>query len=200
MIALPDVLSPDEAVGFLRRAGIAARDALTAEERAERSAAVCAKIAESELFARAGTVMVYSAVRGELSLEDLPACPSAAGRRFVFPLCVSRTEMKACLPGGWKKGAFGIREPDPALSQEVDPDGIDLVICPCTVFDEAGGRIGMGAGYYDRFLARCSRAAVIAAAFEVQKAERIPARPWDRPMDAVFTELNIYTSEKGKPR
>lgn len=42
-------------------------------------------------------------------------------------------------------------------SELVLPEKIDLVICPCTVFDEEGSRMGMGAGYYDRFLPLCSQ-------------------------------------------
>ena len=197
MIAVPEGLPGDESVAYLRRAGIAERNSLSPDERAEKSAAACVRIAESEAFAAAETVMIYDSVRGEISLEALLSHPAAAGKRFVYPLCVSRTEMKAYRPGDWQRGAFGIREPVPELSEEIPPGEIGLVICPCTVFDEDGNRIGMGAGYYDRFLPRCSRAVVIAAAFEAQKTENVPARPWDRPVDAVFTEERIYTAKKG---
>ena len=197
MIALPEGLREDEAVAYLRRVGIAARNSLSPEERFAKSAAACERIAESLVFAGAETVMVYNSVRGELSLEALTTHPAAEGKRFIYPVCVSRTEMGAYAPGAWQTGVFGIREPVPALSRRIDPERIDLVICPCTVFDALCSRIGMGAGYYDRFLPLCTRAAVIAAAFEVQRARRIPARPWDCPADAVFTERTVYTARKG---
>ena len=132
-------------------------------------------------------------------LPEKGACvlrQGAAGKRFVYPLCVSRTEMKAYAPGAWQSGIFGIREPVPELSREIEPERIDLVICPCTAFDAAGRRIGMGAGYYDRFLPLCTRAAVIAAAFERQRVRRIPARPWDCSVDAVFTERHVFQTKK----
>ena len=50
----------------------------------------------------------------------------------------------------------------------------------------------MGAGYYDRFLSKCIKARVIAAAFEAQKAEHIPADPWDKAMDKIVTETGVY--------
>ncbi len=198
MIAVPEGLREEEIIPYLRRTGIAERSALSPEERLARSAAACGRIVESSVFASAQTVMIYNSVRGELSLEPLLAHPAAADKRFVYPLCVTRTEMKAYAPGGWQRGVFGIREPVPELSREIEPERIDLVICPCTVFDDMGRRIGMGAGYYDRFLPLCSRAAVIAAAFERQKARMIPARLWDCPMDAVFTERRIYAAKKGR--
>ena len=88
----------------------------------------------------------------------------------------------------WIEGPYGIEEPDPARSERVDPREIDLVLCPCTAFDEQGNRLGMGGGYYDRFLPGCENAFLAAVAFEYQRTARIPAEPWDRPMDAAVTE------------
>ena len=53
-------------------------------------------------------------------------------------------------------------------------------------------RMGMGAGYYDRFLPKCTRADIVGVAFEAQKAEVLPADPWDRPMDIIYTEKRSY--------
>ena len=88
----------------------------------------------------------------------------------------------------WIAGAYGIREPDGARSTEIPPAEIDLVLCPCTAFDGAGNRLGMGGGYYDRFLPRCEKAAVVSVAFEVQRAAKIPMDRYDRGVDAVITE------------
>ena len=54
--------------------------------------------------------------------------------------------------------------------------------------------MGMGGGFYDRFLPQCVHAAVFAVAFEVQKAKVLPAEAWDVPMDIVFTENAAYPS------
>ena len=50
----------------------------------------------------------------------------------------------------------------------------------------------MGGGYYDRYLPDASMHLPCAVAYEVQKAEVIPADEYDVPVDAVISENRIY--------
>ena len=196
----------------LRKSRIAARDALSAEERDYLSKSIVSRILASPVFRQAKTILIYKGIRGEVRLEALEEAVGvgAAGspeeaehadfaeKRLVYPLCISKTEMIALEPLGedsWKDGYCGIREPVREKSVEIRPEEIDLVICPCTVFDEAGGRMGMGAGFYDRYLPRCTNAHIVAVAFEAQKADCVPMEPWDRPMELVFTEKAVYNAD-----
>ena len=97
---------------------------------------------------------------------------------------------KENLPDGWTRGSFGILEPTRGFVAR--PEEIDLVICPCTGFDENLNRLGMGGGFYDRFLPLCKNAKIIAVAYEAQKIPRVRTNAFDVPMDAVVTESNIY--------
>ena len=167
--------------------------------------------------------MIYRSVRGEVQLDTLPVL--APEKRYVYPLCVDRTEMIALcpgygrdavcagssgegsaspgvygmpsseegrllpdLPGVFRKGPFGIPEPDPEYSEAVAPEEIDLVLCPCSAFDRGRRRLGMGGGYYDRFLGKCVHADIFAVAFAVQEADEVPTEAFDRKMDKVITE------------
>lgn len=180
---------------WLRGAKIGARDSLPAEARREKSERIVQRVLQSREFQDAKTVMLYRATRGEARLDGLESSPEARGKRLVYPRCVSSTEMIALLPLGedsWETGYAGIQEPVPEKSQVIPPEEIDLVLCPCTVFDADCNRMGMGAGFYDRFLERCPKADITAVAFEVQKADTVPTEGWDRPMDAVFTEAAAY--------
>lgn len=179
----------------LRKQMIRARNELSPEQRAEYSARAAERLAESALFQSAQTVMIYDHVGGELSLDSLLTHPAAAGKRFCYPLVLSRTEMIAMVPGAWQTGAYGIREPVQALSEEVPPEQIDLVVCPGTAFDPACSRMGMGGGYYDRWLPRCTRARIVMVAFEAQKVPAVPVDPWDCPVEQVFTEAAVYTRD-----
>ena len=177
----------------IRRRGIRARDALSPGARAELSKRTAERIAASSEFQNAHTVMIYRAVRGELDLGELVHL--APDKRYVYPLCLDAGEMVALAPGegAWQKGAYGIEEPVRALSEEVQPEEIDMVICPCTAFDGAGRRMGMGAGYYDRYLPKCSNAVIAAVAFDEQRAASVPVQDWDIPMQIVFTPRETQT-------
>ena len=178
---------------ILRREKIKARDAIPSSLRAEKSAAIVRRILESEIFRKAKIVMIYRAVRGEVRLDLLPVM--APEKKYAYPLCMENNEMNALLPGssyGWRTGPFRIPEPYPETAEEISPERIDLVICPCTAFDTECNRLGMGGGYYDRFLPKCRNAAVISVAFEVQRAECVPHDLPDRRMDGVITEERIY--------
>ena len=179
----------------LRKSKIQARNSLSPEERERLSAIISEIIATSEVFKNAKTVLIYRATKGEVRLDALEKADEAAGKRLAYPLCITDSEMISLLPedeNAWKPGYFGIMEPVREKSEEISPEEIDLVICPCTAFDENCGRMGMGAGFYDRYLQKCVNAHIAAVAFEVQKADCIPMEPWDKPMEMVFTEAGTY--------
>ncbi len=184
----------------LRKSKIQARDNLTSAQRDKFSQQIVKKILLSDAYQKAQNIMIYRAVKGEVDLHTLEAAAKKDGKALYYPLCISKTEMialspKEQLPEGqtaWNKGAFGIMEPVRENSIEIAPEELDMVICPCTIFDDQGGRMGMGAGYYDRYLTKCTKAYVTAVAFEVQKTERVPMEEWDIRMDMVFTERDVY--------
>ena len=86
--------------------------------------------------------------------------------------------------------AFGIPAP-PASAPEVEPN---LVITPLLGFDRKGGRLGQGAGHYDRTLAnlRAVRPVfVLGLAFSGQEVEAVPMDRHDQRLDAILTETEF---------
>ena len=186
----------------LRKEKIAAREALSPEERAEKSRAICANILQTPEYAKAKTVFIYKFVKGEVQLKVLEeanaALPEEERKTLLYPLCIEDRQMLAIEPGSadmesdaWKKGAFGIPEPVSERGRVVDPADIDLVVSPCSSFDESGMRLGMGGGYYDRYLPKCTKADVMLVAYECQGCEAVPAEPWDVPVPCIVTEARV---------
>ena len=71
---------------------------------------------------------------------------------------------------------------------------------PLAAFDRQGRRIGYGAGYYDRTLARLRARATIHAigvAYGVSEVAEAPYEAHDQILDAVVTEQEtIFVSER----
>lgn len=177
----------------IRKEKIKARNELGAEERLKLSKIISDNVLSLPVFKAATNIMIYRAVKGEVSLKFLEE--NAYGKNLFYPLCISDTEMIALHPEGesaWHPGFKDIPEPVRELSKEIDPSKLDLIICPLSAFDNECNRMGMGAGFYDRFLPKCKNAKIIGVAFEVQREESLPIDPWDKPMDAVITEGRLY--------
>ena len=66
------------------------------------------------------------------------------------------------------------------------------MLVPCTAFDAACRRVGMGKGYYDRYLPRCRNAVLLGVAFEAQRVEQAAVDAHDQQLDGFVTEERIY--------
>ncbi len=155
-------------------------------------------IADLAHWRAARVVMVYAGDETEPDVDYL--IPLGVSQRKT--MCVARIDWQAgrmwpaavdsTLRLVW--GRNRIRVPD-ASCPDVPPDRVDLVVVPGVGFDAAGGRLGRGGGFYDRFLAGDGagglRACVVGAGFAASVAERVPMEAHDRKMDAVVTEAGV---------
>ena len=67
-----------------------------------------------------------------------------------------------------------------------------MILVPGSGFDRNGGRMGMGNGYYDRFLKELSPSNYIAVAWQVQIMDKpIPMERYDQRMPAIVTEQGV---------
>ena len=84
-------------------------------------------------------------------------------------------------------------EPDPQKTKEIDTREIDMVIVPALGFDRKRNRLGRGAGFYDRFLAKITPPTLkVGIAFECQIVENLPVNlALDQKVDLVVTEKSI---------
>ncbi|MCU5377667.1 5-formyltetrahydrofolate cyclo-ligase [Bacillus cereus] len=82
---------------------------------------------------------------------------------------------------------MNLREPIPALTEEVDADEIDLQIVPGVAYTGRGERIGYGGGYYDRYLVHY-KGKTLSLAYSFQMVEHIPVEPFDKNVEKIITE------------
>ena len=184
-----------EAKQAQRKAGKAARAALPQDVRTAANAALCRNLLQLDAFRTAQNILLYAAFRAEADLSAFAAAAAKQGKVLAYPVCGEDFTLTAAVPAadGWEIGQYGIRTPVLERSALLQPEQLDLVLVPCTAFDADCRRVGMGKGYYDRYLPRCTRAAKIGIAFEVQRVPHAAVDEHDQRLDAFATERGIYT-------
>ena len=89
-------------------------------------------------------------------------------------------------------GERGIQEPHPSRCKNISIDVIDIAIIPGVAFDEKGGRIGSGEGYYDRLIPNLPvTTRKVALALESQLIQQVPMGSNDKHVDIIITEERI---------
>ena len=91
-----------------------------------------------------------------------------------------------------KPGQNGILQPDPGKCRTVPIDCIDIAIIPGIAFDEKGGRIGSGDGYYDRLIPHLPvTTRKVALALDYQIIPQVPIESHDKHVDIIITDKRI---------
>jgi 5-formyltetrahydrofolate cyclo-ligase len=65
---------------------------------------------------------------------------------------------------------------------------MDLIIVPGVAFDRKGGRLGRGAGYYDRLLRKARSVPKIGLCFREQLVRKVPMKKHDMSVDKIITD------------
>ncbi|GAA5142615.1 5-formyltetrahydrofolate cyclo-ligase [Pseudonocardia adelaidensis] len=181
-----------------RTALVSARRALSADERAERAAALAAA-AVDVATATGGPVCAYLPVGSEPGSPELVAALHEAGHEVLLPVVPADPgplDWAAYTgPGSLGAGPLGLREP---TGPRLGPDAITrarLVLVPGLAADRRGVRLGRGAGYYDRTLRLASPdVPIIIVLNDEELVERLPAEPHDRPVTgALLTGAGLVT-------
>lgn len=171
------------------------RRELPAAARIEAADQLATRLLSLPFAPRSGPVAGYWAMDGEIALHrwqlTLP-------QDVVYCLPVLHEQVLRFAP--WRPGQplrqnrFGIPEPDLDAADSLAAEQMALVVTPLVGFDDTGGRLGMGGGWYDRsFAFRHDHPAppwLVGAAFAVQQVPAVPIAPWDVSVDAICTDAS----------
>lgn len=175
----------------LRRAMIAARQAMPAAALEQASARILEHLAGLLLGRPAGRIGFCWPIRAEVDCRPLVARLLAAGWQAAMPTVVALEapmEFRAWSPDApMAADPYGI--PVPATSATATPD---VLLLPLVAFDAAGYRLGYGGGYFDRTLAACApRPLTIGVGFDLCAVATIHPEAHDVPLDLIVTEGGI---------
>lgn len=188
--------APQRQIAYAARNAQLDKDAVSAE--------ICRRVVEQPWYQAARTVMWYLHCRSEVRTLPAVAAELDSGKRIAVPYCTVDNEGAKQL-GLWRletfdelqPGMWNILEPprqrwvEPA--KQIRPEELDVVIVPGVAFDQQGGRLGNGAGYYDRLLQKVRPDTVLAGVcYEAQLLPQVAMDTHDVFMDFVITEQAIY--------
>lgn len=172
----------------------AARDALAVDHRVSAAEAIPSLVAHPA-FRAAGrsllgrTVAGYVAFGSELDPAPLMARLADAGAQLALPRITGGNLAfhSYAIGSALEAGPFGIREPlatAPLLAPEI-------ILTPLLAFDQGGGRLGYGKGYYDRAFADFPDAVRIGVAYAMQRVAEVPREAHDAALTLILTESGV---------
>ncbi|GAA3697657.1 hypothetical protein GCM10022377_08190 [Zhihengliuella alba] len=146
-------------------------------------------------------VAAYLPVGAEPDVRPVLEEVVRAGGTVVVPVCLPEWQL------GWtewtpetelvRSERAWVHEPS---GERRGPEAVaaaDLLLIPAQAIDAAGGRLGQGGGYYDRFLQRLHALggpAPLAVVYEHEVLETgaFPTEPTDQPVDGVVTASGVH--------
>lgn len=141
---------------------------------------------------RQGVVTAYWSVANEFSTRGLLECFWSLGMPVGLPVIMGDDTMefyRIDSVSALQDGKFGIPTPAVTPGNRVDLKDISAMVVPGVAFDLQGNRLGMGKGYFDRYLAQLPpKVPTIGAAFEFQIVPVIPVGTTDSPVRLLWTE------------
>ncbi|MDO5517647.1 MAG: 5-formyltetrahydrofolate cyclo-ligase [Clostridium sp.] len=154
------------------------------------------KFFESSFYKQAENIFIYISYDSEINTKSMINRAIKEGKNIYVP----RTEFSTKLMNAVKinnfenliESRYGILEPKKD-EPFINPNDLDLIVVPGVAFDKDGGRIGYGAGYYDRYFKRInkenkSRITKLALVYDFQIIDKVPSDEEDVSIDAVLTE------------
>lgn len=180
----------------LRKQVLAKRNALPETDRIHMSLSAASqglmlKDFDPEVFQPGTIVSGFLPIRSEIDARPLMFELMSLGARLCLPVVISKTEIefREMVRGApLVESGFGTVGPD----EDAEILQPEILLMPLSAFDQKGGRMGYGAGFYDRAVARLentsSRLRLFGLAFSVQEVDAVPMEPHDRFLDGIITE------------
>ena len=181
----------------LREERLAAREALSEQERSVLDDRITQKLLATSEYAEATTVLTYVSVSSEVSTRMIIESALRDGKTVAVPRClpghclefvaITSLEQLVAAP-------FNLLEPAkelPAVTEDQKNNSICIV--PALLVDTKGYRLGYGAGFYDRFLSTYPGKKICLAYQQSLSRTTLPHTAFDVAVDVVITESDVLT-------
>ncbi len=171
------------------------RDLLSPSQLQQKSEIISQRLHQEIISQNFSTIFIYVNFRSEVITIPTIDLLISEGRQVCVPL-TRVTEKRLDIieirdhQSELQPGYCNIPEPLESLVAErlINPESLDLIVLPGSVFDQRGGRYGYGGGYYDRLLSTIPQTTRIALAFDLQIVPELKLKTHDEIMDLIITE------------
>ncbi|NNL96420.1 MAG: 5-formyltetrahydrofolate cyclo-ligase [Xanthomonadales bacterium] len=169
------------------------RKSLTPAQRTRFDTHINNTLIASDILLSVRCISAYCAFDGEPDIAPALHVMHQRGQQICLPVIDQANQTMAMYP--WSPatalnpGALGIMEPDTSIP--VAGNELDVVLMPLVAWDGLGNRIGMGGGFYDRYLSDLKgsdRPLKLGVAYDLQSVDRVPALAHDIGLHALVSE------------
>ena len=181
----------------LREERLAAREALSEQERSVLDDRITQKLLATSEYAEATTVLTYVSVSSEVSTRMFIECALRDGKTVAVPRCLPGHCLEFVAIASLEQlvaAPFNLLEPVkelPAVTEDQKNNSICIV--PALLVDTKGYRLGYGAGFYDRFLSTYPGKKICLAYQQNLSREMLPHAAFDVAVDVVIIESDVLT-------
>jgi 5-formyltetrahydrofolate cyclo-ligase len=175
---------------------------LSDDARVDKSAAAASALVGTDAFEAARSIMFFWPLSDEADPRDAISAALDAKKAVFLPHIeadqlrpVRLRDMKTPM----ERDGHGVQTP---ISRDYGhPADLDLVVAPGVGFDLAGGRLGRGGGYYDRFLPTLLPTTIVLGfGFEVQVIDQVARESHDVLLDGLITDQRVHVIDKRRDK
>ena len=181
---------------ILRKEVLEKRNNLDFNKKEEMDKEILKKFYETQYYKKAKKIFIYISYSSEINTKEIINKALKDNKKIYIP----RTEFKTRHMDAVEitsldnlvESTYGILEPSKEAPY-IEPNELDLIVVPGVAFDRNGGRMGYGAGFYDRYFKKIKKENIkkivkLALAYELQIHDEVPMNDQDVPVDYIITE------------
>lgn len=174
----------------LRNLQKAKRNAMSEENKKNYDKIIFEKVITSKEYLKAKAIFIFVSYQKEVDTHKIIDYSLKCGKIVCVPRVISKEAGMDAVRieslDDLESGAYGIPEPKKSIPP-YDKKKIDLIFLPGLAFDDKGGRIGYGGGFYDRFLNEINETVPkIGLGYSFQMVEEVPTDKYDIKIDKVI--------------
>ncbi len=185
----------------LRKKIIRIRDSIDLDKKRKKDSEIEKNLFLQDEFKNSRYIMCFASFRSEPNTYIIIQKALNLSKRVILPK-VNIEEQKLILYGIKNlneliPGYMNIPEPDAHQSRIFDANLLDIIIMPGIAFDEKGGRLGFGGGYYDKFIHSIDKKPpLIVIAYDEQIVDKVPVLEHDIRVDKIITDKRVIKVPK----